>query len=180
MCKMYKNVSIIFIFASYFAAASCVHIKGEFSTNEFFKFLAKYGFQKTDIHYQKETYGYILGNLTSNFVFKYPITFAVLDRRHFIHYYKSRLIENKETACQVMFQNLNGTAYHPKCNAFGQDLFRRIPCPKGGLCLDEDTPWNVIKKNQFTYVIQNTGQPRYLNSSSDNNASYKYHKFNKY
>ncbi|KAI5636154.1 rhodopsin-like GPCR transmembrane domain-containing protein [Phthorimaea operculella] len=60
-----------------------------------------------------------------------------------------------------MFQNLNGSAFHPKCNTNGQDLFRRIPCPKGELCVDEDAPWNVIKKNQFTYVIENTGQPRF-------------------
>ncbi|KPJ11211.1 Transmembrane protein 145 [Papilio machaon] len=60
-----------------------------------------------------------------------------------------------------MFQNLNSSAYHPKCNTCGQDLFRRIPCPEGKLCIDEDTPWNVIKTNQFTYVIQNTGQPRF-------------------
>lgn len=157
---MYKKISFLIIFATLFAASSAVHIKGTFSTDEFFKFLAKFGFQKTDIHYQKETYGYIFGNITSNVEFKFPITFAVLDSRHFIHYYQSRLIKDKETACQVMFHNLNGTAFHPKCNTLGQDLFRRIPCPKGGLCIDEDTPWNVVKKNQFTYVIQNTGQPR--------------------
>ncbi|XP_022814458.1 integral membrane protein GPR180 [Spodoptera litura] len=149
------------IFCTFFVLVSSTHIKGEFSTNEFFKFLVKFGFQKTDIHYQKETYGYIFGNITANVTFKYPITFAVLDRGHFLHYYKSRDIVDKELACQVMFQNLNGTAYHPKCNAYGQDLFRRIPCPKGELCVDEDTPWNVIKKNQFTYVIQNSGQPRF-------------------
>ncbi|XP_048480522.1 transmembrane protein 145 [Plutella xylostella] len=158
---MQNKVAILIFTLSFFLNASAVHIKGEFSTNEFFKFLAKFGFQKTDIHYQKETYGYIFGNLTSNQEFKYPVTFAVLDRRHFIHYYKSRLIEDKELACQVMFQNLNSTAYHPKCNVYGQDLFRRIPCAKGELCIDEDTPWNVVKKNQFTYVIQNTGQPRF-------------------
>lgn len=156
---MYKKI-IILVFYSIFAITSCTHIKGEFSTDEFFKFLVKFGFQKTDIHYQKETYGYIFGNITSKQQLKYPITFAVLDRRHFIHYYKSRDIPDKELGCQVMFQNLNSSAYHPKCNAYGQDLFRRIPCPKGELCVDEDTPWNVIKKNQFTYVIQNTGQPR--------------------
>lgn len=153
------------IFCTFFIFVSSTHIKGEFSTNDFFKFLVKFGFQKTDIHYQKETYGYIFGNITANVPFKYPITFAVLDRGHFLHYYKSRDIVDKELACQVMFQNLNGTAYHPKCNAYGQDLFRRIPCPKGELCVDEDTPWNVIKKNQFTYVIQNSGQPRYFSTN---------------
>lgn len=151
---------VIPLLTFFFLAVSSTHIKGEFSTDEFFKFLVKFGFQKTDIHYQKETYGYIFGNITSNQQFKYPVTFAVLDGRHFINYYKNRELKNKEQACQIMFQDLNSSAYHPKCNAYGQDLFRRIPCPKGGLCIDEDTPWNVIKNNQFTYVIQNTGQPR--------------------
>lgn len=154
------NKFLFLLFCSLFLCASSAHVKGQFSTQEFFKFLVKFGFQKTDIHYQKETYGYIFGNITSNGQFKYPITFAVLDRRHFIHYYKNRDIIDKELACQVMFQNLNTSAYHPKCNSCGQDLFRRIPCSNGKLCIDEDTPWNVIKNNQFTYVIQNTGQPR--------------------
>ncbi|CAG9578901.1 unnamed protein product [Danaus chrysippus] len=152
---------IILTFSSLFILVSPTHIKGEFTTDTFFKFLVKFGFQKTDLHFHKETYGYIFGNLTSKETFKYPITFAVLDRPHFLHYYKSRDIFDKEVACQVMFQHLNGSAYHPKCNAYGQDLFRRIPCPVGKLCVDEDTPWNVIKNNQFTYVIQNNGQPRY-------------------
>lgn len=153
-------IKTLIITTSYFLCVSSTHIKGEFRTDEFFKFLVKFGFQKTDIHFQKETYGYIFGNVTSNETFKYPITFAVLDRRHFIHYYNSRNILDKEAACQDMFQNLNATAFHPKCNAYGQDLFRRIPCPKGQLCVDEDSPWNVVKKNQLTYVIQNSGQPR--------------------
>lgn len=157
--KMIKKY-IILILSSFLITASATHIKGEFSTQDFFKFLVKFGFQKTDIHFQKETYGYIFGNITSNENFKYPITFAVLDRPHFLHYYKSRDIYDRETACQVMFQQLNGSAYHPKCNANGQDLFRRIPCPRGKLCVDEDSPWNVVKNNQFTYVIQNNGQPR--------------------
>ncbi|XP_063625655.1 transmembrane protein 145 [Cydia splendana] len=142
-------------------SASSMHIKGEFSTDEFFKFVVKFGFQKTDIHYQKETYGFIFGNITSKERFMYPITFAVLNRHHFIHYYKNRDIENKELACQVMFQNLNTSAYHPKCNAGGQDFFRRIPCPKNEVCVDEDSLWNVVKKSQFTYDIENPGQPRF-------------------
>lgn len=152
--------TVLFLLCYLFLDVSSTHINGEFSTDEFFKFLVKFGFQKTDLHYQKETYGYIFGNITSKVNFKYPITFAVLDSRHFLHYYKSRDIIDKEIACQVMFQDLNATAFHPKCNTNGQDLFRRIPCTKGELCIDEDTPWNVIKKNQFTYVIQNSGQPR--------------------
>ncbi|CAH2207655.1 jg18119, partial [Pararge aegeria aegeria] len=155
---MFKKY-LILLFSSVLFTATATHVKGEFTTQDFFKFLVKFGFQKTDIHFQKETYGYIFGNITSNENFKYPVTFAVLDRPHFLHYYKSRDISDKESACQVMFQHLNGSAYHPKCNVNGQDLFRRIPCPEGKLCVDEDTSWNVVKHNQFTYVIQNNGQP---------------------
>lgn len=156
---MYRAV-ILTLSLFFLVPVSTIHITGEFSTDEFFKFLVKFGFQKTDIHFKKETYGYIFGNITSKEYFNHPITFVVLDRSHFIHYYKNRDIVDKETACQVMFQDLNSTAYHPKCNENGLDLFRRIPCPKGQLCVDEDAPWNVIAKNQFTYVIQNNGQPR--------------------
>lgn len=159
---------VLFLLCYLFLDVSSTHIAGEFTTDEFFKFLVKFGFQKTDLHYQKETYGYIFGNITSKVNFKYPITFTVLDSRHFLHYYKNRDIIDKESACQVMFQNLNATAFHPKCNANGQDLFRRIPCAKGGLCIDEDMPWNVIKNNQFTYVIQNSGQPRYDTLNKNN------------
>lgn len=40
-------------------------------------------------------------------------------------------------------------------------FFRRVPCPKGKLCPDENVPWNVISGNQFTYTIQDTWQPRF-------------------
>lgn len=36
-----------------------------------------------------------------------------------------------------------------------------MPCPKGELCKDEDSKWNVIKGHQFTYVIQDLWQPRF-------------------
>lgn len=40
-------------------------------------------------------------------------------------------------------------------------FFRRVPCPKGKLCPDENLPWNVVKGNQFTYIIQDIFQPRF-------------------
>lgn len=150
-------ILVLFLFISNVCGE---HIKGSFKTDEFFKFLTKFGFQKTDIHSPKESYGYIFGNITSNYDFPVPITFAVLDRALFLDYYSNRNVADKEKACKHMFRQLNVTAYHPKCNEKGQDYLRTVPCKRGQLCVEEDTPWNVIKGNQFTYVIQNLGQPR--------------------
>lgn len=157
---MYLKVLFILVGALCTLPVQALRVQGQFSTHEFFKFLVKFGFQKTDIHYQKETYGYIFGNITSKEHFTHPITFVVLDREHFVQYYENRDIFDKETACQIMFRDLNSSAFHPKCNVNGTDLVRRVPCDKGHLCRDEDSKWNVVKQNQFTYVIHNSGQPR--------------------
>ncbi|CAD6241939.1 GSCOCG00009385001-RA-CDS [Cotesia congregata] len=139
------------------------HVTGTFNTNEFFRFLIKFGFQQTDRHRQRESYGYIFGNVTSqsNLSSSKLITFAVLDRNHFLEYYGNRTLEDKNTACSRMFNTLNQSSYDSQCNVNGEDFLRRIPCPKGQLCPDEDLPSNVIKNNQFTYVIQDLGQPRF-------------------
>lgn len=155
---------IIFLnFLSIIALVShidCTHIQGTFHSNEFFKFLIKFGFQKTDKHHPEETHGYIFGNITSRHNFSVPITFAVLDRFNFLEFYGSRNVVNKSEACKLMFQKLNSTSYDSKCNPTGKDFLRHIPCEKGDLCVDEDTPNSVIKNSQFTYHIQNEKQPK--------------------
>lgn len=156
-----KQISSVVVIQLFLLKVTAIHINGDFQTDDFFKFLVKFGFQKTDLHSPKESYGYIFGNITSNNHFEVPITFAVLDRAHFLEYYSNRNIKDKEYACKQMFNNLNNTAFHPKCNVHGQDFLRRVPCPKGKLCKDEDRPSNVIKGNQFTYAIQNSAQPRF-------------------
>ncbi|KAL7293736.1 hypothetical protein TKK_0012806 [Trichogramma kaykai] len=137
------------------------HITGTFKTKDFFKFLIKFGFQRTDQLNPKDSYGYIFGNITSRTNFTQNITLAVLDRSHFLEYYGNRTIRNKELACAMMFDTLKKSSYDEKCNDDGQDYLRRIPCPKGKLCPDENVPWNVIKGNQFTYTIQDLYQPRF-------------------
>ncbi|KAF7992105.1 hypothetical protein HCN44_001430 [Aphidius gifuensis] len=129
------------------------HISGTFNTNEFFRFLNKYGFQQMDIHSPKDSYGYIFGNITSKKNTTKQITLSVLDRNLFLQYYGNRTIKNKTLACELMFKNINESSYDSECNIDGKDLLRKIPCPKGKLCQDEDLPWNVIKNHQFTYVI---------------------------
>lgn len=136
------------------------HITGTFKSNEFFKFLLKFGFQKTDRH-QKDTHGYIFGNITAKHPLSQPITFAVLDRSHFLEYYGNKSIFNKEQACKLMFNRLSTTAYDAQCNPPGKhDFLRRVPCPKNKLCVDEDSKWNVVQGNQFTYVIEDFRSPK--------------------
>lgn len=158
-----RNISLFsVILVSCLVLSDCTHLKGTFRTDEFFKFLIKFGFQKTDRHQPDLTHGYIFGNITSNSRFPVPVTLAVLDRYHFLEFYKnshSDNVFNKDQICKQMFRRLNFTAYDSKCSPKGKDYLRRIPCPKGKLCIDETDPYNVVKHNQFTYVVQDFKQP---------------------
>lgn len=100
------------------------HITGTFDTREFFRFLIKFGFQKTDRHRQKDSYGYIFGNITAKSDFDVPITLAILDRGHFLEYYGNRTLTDKSTACAYMFNTLKKSSYDPHCNEEGQDFLR--------------------------------------------------------
>lgn len=157
---IYVNKIILFLLLSNsLILVNSTRIKGTFKTNEFFKFLLKFGFQKTDRH-QKDTHGYIFGNITSKIQMPVPITFAVLDRTHFLEYYENRSLFNKEQACKLMFNRLKNNSFDAKCNVDGKDFLRKVPCPKNKLCIDEDSKWNVVKGYQFTYVIQDFRQPK--------------------
>lgn len=140
---------------------NATHLTGTFHPQQFFKFLMKFGFQKTEKHSQKESYGYIYGNITSDYNFTVPLEFAVLDKEIFTKYYGNRSIVDREEACQRMFGVFDNIAFDRDCRPAGQgDYLRRIPCPKGGLCADEDTPGNIIKENQFTFIISDLTSPR--------------------
>lgn len=113
------------------------------------------------MHDQRDTSGYIYGNITSKSNLTQPATFAVLDRGYFLEYYGNRSVVDKDKACMKMFNKIDQSAYDYKCNDNGEiDFLRRVPCPKNELCSDEDTPWNVIKDHQLTFVIQDVKQPR--------------------
>ncbi|KAF7272852.1 transmembrane protein 145 [Rhynchophorus ferrugineus] len=158
----YKSVlcSVVFL-TQCILYLECTHLKGTFKSKEFFKFLIKYGFQNTDRHSPDISHGYIFGNITSNSHLSVPVTFAVLDRSYFLDYYKNRVVYDRDEACKRMFNKVNKRAYDPKCSYDGRDYLRRIPCAKGHLCVDEDNQWNVVKHNQFTYVIQDFKQPSF-------------------
>lgn len=138
------------------------HLTGRFNPGkEFFKFLIKFGFQKTERTSLRDTYGYIYGNITATGPMPVNLTFAVLDGGRFMDYYGNHTIPNREIACQRMFSQLSSLAYSSECNQDAKgDYFRQVPCPRGALCPDEDSPANVVHGNQFTYVISDLYQPR--------------------
>lgn len=158
MRKKYAFITI-FLVVQCVEIHQCTHLKGTFRSSDFFKFLIKFGVQKTAGHSPDTSQGYIFGNITSKSRLSVPITFAVLDRSYFIDYYKNRVIFDKDEACNRMFSKLNKRAFDPKCSHNGKDYIRRIPCSTGKLCVDEDNQWNVVKNHQFTYVIRDLKQP---------------------
>ncbi|XP_030375531.1 uncharacterized protein LOC115624824 [Scaptodrosophila lebanonensis] len=141
---------------------TATHISGEFHTATFFQFLNKFGFQKADPPPLRDTYGYIYGNITSQDAFVAPVTLVVLDKATFVNFYSNRTYRSHEHACARMFSKLQHIAYDADCNRQGKrDFLRRVPCPQGQLCVDEDAPANVITGHQFTYVINLEAQPRF-------------------
>lgn len=156
-----SNVLLFVILIDSIVLYEATHITGTFRTNEFFKLLAKFGFQKTERHSQRDSFGYIYGNITSKDHFPFPITFAVLDKHNFEPLYASRSVHIRDAACQKMFSTIDQFAFDKECRTENKlDFLRRIPCPRNQLCEDEDTPLNVIPGHQFTYVISNLNQPR--------------------
>lgn len=124
------------------------HISGTFNTREFFRFLIKFGFQKTDRHRQKDSCGYIFGNVTSRKNFSAPITLAVLNRGHFLEYYGNRTLRDKNAACTLMFNTLNQSSYDVHCNEEGQDFLRYV-APLNYHCLKGKRRYKLV--NFFVY-----------------------------
>lgn len=146
-------------------AVDATHLQGTFDTQDFFKFLIKFGFQKAELHRPLDSFGYIYGNITAvpHQEFQQPVTLVVLDKASFVDFYRNRSLSiyARELACQHMMKRVQLMAYDVDCNPHGKrDFLRRIPCPPGQLCVDEDAPSNVIAGNQFTYVISEVSQPR--------------------
>lgn len=138
------------------------HITGTFRpAQDFFKFIVKFGFQQTEKHSQRDSFGYIYGNITSRDAFPVPLTLAVLDKKRFLEFYQNRTVFDKDMACKLMFRGIQTVAYDPECNQRGTgDYLRRVPCVEGQLCPDEDSPSNVVAGNQLTYVISDLKEPR--------------------
>lgn len=156
-----SNVLLFVILIDSIVLHNATHITGSFRTGEFFKLLAKFGFQKTERHSQRDSFGYIYGNITAKEQFPVPITFAVLDKHNFLPLYGNRSLINRDAACQRMFSTIDQFAFDHNCHSKNTlDFLRRIPCNRNQLCTDEDRPSNVIPGHQFTFVISDLNQPR--------------------
>lgn len=98
---------------------------------------------------------------------------------YFLEYYGNSTVEEKDQACKKMFHKISNIAYDSVCNDEGpQDLMRKVPCPIGQLCPDEDNPTNVVQSYQFSFRVEDLSQPRfwYLSVVScyrDKNCSWK-------
>jgi len=142
---------------------SALHLRGHYSTKEFFRLLTKFGIQKTDQHRPDDTFGYIYGNITldcptNNCSLTKNILFLILDYDYFVPVFKKQ----RTQSCSDMMKQIQSIAFHRQCNNQGtEDFWRRIPCEQGQLCSDEDQPNNVIHNQQFTFKIRDINQPRF-------------------
>lgn len=163
-------ISIVVVLnTSRFLGIHGLHISGTFRpTDTFFMFLAKFGFQKSDLLNRENSQGFIFGNVS--FANKNhgvgnnnkAVTLAVLDRANFLEYYGNRTIFDKQRACEKMFEKISHEAYDSNCFDDGEeDFLRRIPCPANQICPDEDNPDNVVPGAQLTYRIQDLYQSRF-------------------
>lgn len=102
-----------------------LHLVGEWNTTDFYKFLVKFGFQKTDIH-DKKTQGYIYGNVTVEGVEDTTeVSLVVLDSEYFLEFLNNRLIRQKAKACVEMFAKIKHLIWDSKCNSNGKEDFIR-------------------------------------------------------
>ncbi|XP_075212644.1 integral membrane protein GPR180 isoform X2 [Lycorma delicatula] len=158
--RAFNLFSLVLVSIVLLCEVNCSHVTGTWNTKEFFKFLIKFGVQKTDLHYQKETLGYIFGNISMRTNFSHPGTFSVLDRSYFLEYYGNRSIINKEKACKNMFRKISTVAIDVPCRNESQDFLRKVPCEKNKLCL-EDRHKNVVNGYQFTINVTDLKEPRF-------------------
>lgn len=140
----------------------CVHIKGSWNTQDFFLFLYKFGFQKTD---SRDPYssGYVYGNISlgdfrqsssSSFVDQLnsahiktavnvtsaaAAAFVLVDYDNFYEYYKnSKSSGMREDVCHQMFDSF----HFGKCSNGATDYLRNVnfivllPCTNntGSIC----------------------------------------------
>lgn len=158
--RMIQWTSVILVC---FSVVNCLHLKGTWRTSEeFLHLLAKFGFQRTNQHDRTNTQGHIFGNITSTANVTSPVTFVVVDKTYFGEYYENKSLQLKNEACAAMFKKIDSIAYDATCHPNNiEDFLRRIPCPKGKYCVDEDQPQFIVPGYQFTYGVQDINQPRF-------------------
>jgi len=156
MCEL-----LVFL-ASLLHITSAIHVTGQWRTNEFFKFLGKFGFQQTNQQDLAGTEGYIYGNVTSQHNVTGQMALVVLDSEYFTEFFGNRLLRRAK-ACPAMFEKVDRIMWDAHCNDDGPvDFLRAIPCRENELCEEEKSnPGLVIVGHQFTYRVRDTYQPRY-------------------
>ena len=108
---MWRRTYLAFILTQTLTLIPKTHsltLNGDWDTDEFFLFLAKFGFQKTTPQEKELTEGYIFGNISS-FSASKPDTWAtlvLLPRQYFVDFYRNRTWAKTDPnkACQLMFQ----------------------------------------------------------------------------
>ena len=158
-----SNFIIIVFIATLLIKSNGLHLKGTWHSRNFYFFLAKFGFQQTNMNDLTNTHGYIYGNITSkDSNVTNSMTLVVTDSEYFLEFYGNRTVMPRTKACNMMFSKLDNIAWDQTCNEGGkEDFLRRIPCPRDDYCVDEDNLDAIMPGgNQFTYVIRDTSQPR--------------------
>lgn len=142
--------------------ATCIHLKGTWKTDDFFFFLIKFGFQKTDLHNPYSS-GYVYGNMTSdNAKLAKFATFVMLDYESFIEYYQRRSPRDKGTACQIMFEKLAVDKCDKQPEAKKTEYITKVPCPKGKRCANPGSEADFVYGSQFSYQVKDQLQPKYV------------------
>ncbi|XP_018009086.1 uncharacterized protein LOC108666680 isoform X2 [Hyalella azteca] len=175
-----KKLFLTFI-ASLLLEGNSLVLEGKWhSDSEFFLFLSKFGFQKTNSHEGAFSEGFIFGNITSlenddqstssgvSFNKEVGAMLVLLPRQFFFNFYGNsstsgtKSSEDYDKICQAMFKDVWLEAYDARCHDTGrEDFLRHIPCPVDQLCVDEDNPANVIPQSQLTYAIKDINNPRF-------------------
>ena len=161
-CNVISLLRAVFIFIFVNATClDCLHLQGTWKSGDFYKFLAKFGFQKTSEHDKLNTQGYIYGNISTKENFTTDMTLVVVDSEYFLQFYGNRSVQPRANACPAMFGKIEKIAWDYSCNPTGrEDFLRRVPCPQGKRCVDEDNADRVVHGYQFTYAVQDINQPR--------------------
>lgn len=172
MSKLNRSFFGWLFFFTIWLSSNGLHLKGTFKTDDFFKFLTRFGIQSTNTIDKNATRGFIYGNIslvegvnidkTKSLPRNLQIMLTLMDLNFFTEYYKNRRIRPRSEACNKMFRDLDTSAFFFGCNERGKlDFIRHIPCFTNELCNDEDKKQNVIPGYQFTYKIQDINQPRF-------------------
>jgi len=157
----------IWIFGQLFSSTDSLHLTGTFSNKQFFKFLAKFGFQQANTNDLTNTKGYIYGRMKPHHTTldsheTYDMYLVVVDSQYFTEYYSIVTTDKTpQDECPAMFRSIDTIAWDRYCTSSGtEDFLRRTPC-KDSLCVEEKgAPNNVMDGEQFTFHIEDPNQPR--------------------